>query len=71
MPFVVGGNNPEIEAGKLLAQTKWEAEVKEKFGAEWATFDNTKRHSTGCDAATGSNKWQCSATAAPCKMKAK
>jgi hypothetical protein len=65
----VGKENPEIEAAKAQAQSKWEGEVKEKFGAEWASWANTKRRGHTCGAPPGQDTWTCQAEASPCKKK--
>lgn len=70
-PFQVGGPNPEIDAAKQQAQTKWAAGVKEKFGAEWADWQTTKSKDETCGAATGSTQWTCIAKAPPCRMRPK
>jgi hypothetical protein len=63
-----GKGNPEIEAAKTQAQSKWESEVKGKFGAEWASWSGTKSRKFNCGAPPGAPKaWTCEAEAAPCK----
>ena len=46
--FEPGKDNPEIEAAKAQAQSKWEAEVKGKFGTEWANWSGTKSRKLNC-----------------------
>jgi hypothetical protein len=65
----VGKDNPEIEAAKALAQGKWEEEVKEKFGADWASWTNARSRDHTCGAPSGETTWTCEAAAPPCKRK--
>jgi hypothetical protein len=65
--FEVGKENPEIDAARAQARTKWEGEVKEKFGAEWASWSKTRSRSEPCNSLDGQQKWICQAEAAPCR----
>jgi len=66
--FEPGKDNPEIEAAKAQAQSKWEAEVKGKFGPEWANWSGIKSRKLNCGAPpTDPKAWTCEAEAAPCK----
>jgi hypothetical protein len=64
-----GKETPETQAAKAQAQSKWEAEVKGKYGGEWASWSNTRSRSSACSAPAGQKAGACEAEAAPCRKK--
>ena len=49
--------DPQVEATKIKARSKWEDEVKSKFGPEWAKWP--KSGSEECGIPTGTQKLTC------------
>ena len=59
--------DPQVEATKAKARSKWEDEVKTKFGPEWAEWP--KSGSQECGIPTGKQQLTCIAKAAACKKR--
>ena len=61
--------DPQVDATKAKARSKWEDEVSTKFGPEWAKWDKTKNSSQECGAPADKQMLICIAKAAACKMR--
>ena len=61
--------DPQVDATKAKARSKWADEVTTKFGPEWAKWDKTKSSSQECGAPANKQMLICIAKATACKTR--